>query len=89
MLVFVLGALRAIVEMLGLCLLAQGVLYLLSGPRRQHNPIYALFALLTRGPRQLLRLVVGPRPGETALGLLCFVLLFVCWIGLALLRKSL
>ena len=37
--VFLISALRAIVEMLGLCLMGQGVLYLLTGSRRQQNAI--------------------------------------------------
>lgn len=53
MLVFMIGALRAIVEMLGLCLIGQGLLYLLAGERRQQNAIYRFFELLTRPPRQL------------------------------------
>lgn len=89
MLPFLIGALRAIVEMLGLALLAQGVLYLIAGPGRQQNPVYRLFELLTRGPRRLLRMAVGPRPGEGLLGLWCFIILFFVWLGLALLRKSL
>lgn len=89
MLVFLIGALRAIVEMLGWCLLAQGVLYVIAGANRQHNPIYRLFALLTRAPRNLLRRVAGACPGEATIGLLTFLTLFVLWIGLAILRKSL
>lgn len=89
MLVFLLGALRAIVEMLGMCLLAQGALYVLSGQNRQQNPIYRLFALLTEGPRKLLRMAVGARPSNGLVSLLSFLVLFVLWIGLALLRKLL
>ena len=53
MLLFLIGALRAIVEMLGLCCLAQGFLYLLTGQKRASNPIYQLFALITQAPRRL------------------------------------
>lgn len=89
MLLFLIGALRGIVEMLGLCLIAQGLLYLLAGARREGNPIYRLFALITQAPRKLLRLLVGPRASETVVSLLAFLVLFVLWIGLAILRKSL
>lgn len=53
MLPFAIGALRAIVEMLGLCLLGMGAMALLAGAGRQGNPVYRLFELITRAPRQL------------------------------------
>mgnify|MGYP007125364095 FL=1 len=39
MLHFLISAARAIVEMLMLCLLAQGVLYLIAGSHRAKNPV--------------------------------------------------
>lgn len=89
MLLFTISALRALVEMLGLCLIAQAFLYLISGPRRESNVIYRLFALITHPPRQGLAalLPAGTRPATV--GVLCFVLLFCLWIGLAVLRRLL
>lgn len=87
MLLFVIGALRAIVEMLGLCLIAQGALYVVAGQRRAANPIYQLFSLITAPPRQLLRSLLPVGTGATTCGIICFVLLFLLWAGLALLRK--
>ncbi|WP_374418910.1 hypothetical protein [Stutzerimonas kunmingensis] len=89
MLVFVIGALRAIVEMLGLCLIGQGVLYLLAGRGRQQNAMYRFFDLLTRPPRRLTALLLPKRVSGSMVGALAFVLLFVLWIGLAWLRKFL
>jgi hypothetical protein len=63
MLLFLIGALRAIVEMLGLCCLAQGFLYLLTGQKRASNPIYQLFALITQAPRRLVAFLL---PGASA-----------------------
>jgi hypothetical protein len=83
------GALRAVIEMLGLCLLGQAVLHVLAGASRRRNGVYLLLDLLTKPPRQavgwLLRLPLENR----ATGIVCFVLLFILWIGLALLRKFL
>jgi hypothetical protein len=87
MILFVISALRALVEMLALCLLAQGVLYLLAGQRRAGNPIYRFFALLTDPPRQLVAKLLPARVGGAMVGAITFVLLFVLWIGLALARK--
>lgn len=82
-LVFCLSALRAIVEMLGLALLAQGVLALLAGNARNTNPIYQLFALITRKPRYLCgKLIPGVRRPWWE-GVLCFALLGVVWVALA------
>jgi hypothetical protein len=87
MTLFLIGALRAIVEMIGLCLLAQGGLYLLAGQKRAGNPIYQLFSLLTRPPRQLLARLLPAGASAVTVGIACFVLLFLLWIGLALIRK--
>jgi hypothetical protein len=86
---FFLSALRAIVEMLGMCLLAQGVLYLLAGEARERNPVYRFFALLSRGPRQLVACCLPGSVRPWAVSLLTFLLLFTLWLGLAILRRFL
>ena len=89
MLHFLISAARAIVEMLMLCLLAQGVLYLIAGSHRAKNPVYRFFALITRGPQQCVSRMlpvsrrVGVLPGLT------FMLMLFLWLGLAVLRKLL
>jgi len=88
-LVFAISALRAIIEMLGLCLLGQALLYLLAGKRSQQNPIYNFFALLTSGPRQLISHLCSGKISASLAGTLCFLILFIFWIALAWLRKSL
>ena len=89
MLLFVIGALRAIVEMLGLCLIGQGFLYLLAGDYRQQNPIYRFFDLLTRPPRLLTALLLPKKVSGNVVGMLAFGFLFALWIALAWLRKFL
>jgi hypothetical protein len=89
MLVFVIGALRAIIEMLGLCLIGQGVLHLLAGGGRQQNAIYRFFDLVTRRPRQITAMLLPKGSSGRLVGLFAFILLFILWIGLALLRKFL
>ena len=69
MLLFLIGALRAIVEMLGLCCLAQGFLYLLTGQKRASNPIYQLFALITQAPRRLVAFLLPAADATTTLPL--------------------
>lgn len=86
---FLIGALRAVIEMLGLALLGLAVMHVLAGSRRDTNPIYQLFALITQAPRRLVACLLPNkiRPGLS--GLFCFILLFALWIGLALLRTTL
>lgn len=90
MLLFLISALRAIVEMLGLCLIGLALMAVFAGNRRDSNPIYRLFALITRAPRRLAgSLLPGRRERPVLAGVLCFVLLFMLWIGLALWRTAL
>jgi hypothetical protein len=88
-LIFFISALRSIIELLGLCLLGQAVLYLLTGERRQQNAIYRFFALLTRGPQQLVSWIFLGKLSAALSGAICFLILFIFWIALAWLRKSL
>jgi hypothetical protein len=84
---FFIAALRSIVEMLGLSLIAQAFLFLLAGPSRNRNPIYQLFELITRAPRQLVAKCLPNNSSAKLIGVTCFFCLFVIWIGLAVLRK--
>lgn len=84
---FLVGAFRAVIEMVGLCLLGQGVLHLIGGSDPGRNPVYRLFALLTAPPRQLVRAMLPSRLPDRAIPALTFLLLFFLWIGLALVRK--
>jgi len=79
--------LRAIVEMLGLCCLAQGFLYMLAGQKRASNPIYQLFALITQAPRRLVATLLPANTSATTIGIVCFAILLSLWVGLAIMRK--
>jgi len=87
MLLFLIAACRSILEMLALCLVGQAVLALLCGSGRERNPVYRLFALITRAPRCLTtRLSFRPVDGF-ANGMICLLLLLILWVGLAWMRK--
>lgn len=87
MFLFLIGALRAIIEMLGLCLVAQGALHLLAGQRRTSSAIYQLFALITRPPRRLVAMLLPATASSKTIAIATFFLLFCLWIGLAWTRK--
>ncbi len=83
---FLISALRAVIEMLLWCLIGQAALHVLAGERRASNPIYRLFDLITTPPRRLLAFML-PSATSRTIGLVCFVVLLLLWIGLALVRK--
>jgi uncharacterized protein YggT (Ycf19 family) len=86
---FMVSALRAVVEVAGLFLLGQGVLYLLAGPGREQNAIYQFFRLATR---PLLRLVRSATPRlvvDRHVPVVAFFLLFWIWIALAFVKRLL
>ncbi len=87
MLVFALGAMRAILEMLAYSLLGQGMLYLLVGDKRNSNPVYQLFSLLTRHPRMLVEKILPSTCSALLVGAITFFILLGLWLGLALMRK--
>ncbi len=85
---FLIGAVRAIVEMLGLCLIAQAALYVLAGKGRQGNPVYRLFQLITRAPRsQVARCLPRSESRPALVGVLTFVILLILWVLLAWVRR--
>lgn len=86
MVLFLVGAIRAVIEMLGMCLLGQGILYFLAGRGRANNPIYQLFDLITRPPRRIVERILPPASGAM-IGVAYFAILLLLWIGLAFVRK--
>lgn len=84
---FLISATRAIIEMLGLCLLGQGMLYILAGQRRANNRIYQLFDLLTKAPRRVVAALLPRWSNECVIGIASFALLLLLWVGLAFVRK--
>ncbi len=84
---FLISALRAILEMLGLCLLGQGILHVLAGQQREGNRIYQLFALITQPPRRIVAAILPRRTGPAAVGTVTFIIVLILWLGLAFVRK--
>jgi hypothetical protein len=86
---FVISALRAIVEAAGLFLLAQGFLYLLAGQGRDRNVVFQLFRLLTAPVIRLVRFITPPVIVDRHVPVVAFFLLFWLWIALAYVRRLL
>lgn len=86
---FLISALRAVCEMLAWALLALAVMHVVAGQQRDKNPIYQLFALITRAPRHLTARLLPEKTPSGWVGLICFIGLFGLWMALALWRKTL
>lgn len=82
-----LAILRALVEVAGMFLLAQGVLFLLAGGKRDTNFVYQLFRVITRPVLSATRRMMPRMIAEKYIPLIAFVLLFWLWIFLAYIRQ--
>ena len=78
-----LAALRALVEVALLALLGQGLLALLAGARRDSNPIYMLFKIVTRPAIVVVRRITPRLIIDKHVPFVAFFVLFWLWIFLA------
>jgi len=81
--------LRALVEVAGYFLLGQGLLYVLAGGRRDRNPVYRLFQLLTSPVVTLTRAITPRQVIDRHVPIVGFFILLWMWIGLALVKRHL
>jgi hypothetical protein len=84
---FVVSVFRALVEVAGMFLLGQGLLYLLAGARRESNMIYQLFQIVTRPVIRVVRLITPRLIVDRHIPVVAFFLLFWLWIVLAYVRR--
>ena len=87
-LLFLVRAGRAIVELIGLCLIGQGMLHLIAGQSRHRNPIYRAFSIVTAPPRQLVAHCLPTSAPAWLIAGLLLLILFILWIGLAFVRQA-
>jgi hypothetical protein len=80
---FTLSILRALVEVAMLALLGQGIVGLLSGTRRQENPIYRIFLVVTRPAILLTRAITPGAIIDRHIPFIAFFLLVWLWVSLA------
>ena len=85
---FLIGVLRALVEVALLSLLGQGLLGLLAGSRRHTNTVYRLFVLITSPFVKVVRRIAPPQIIDRHLPVVAFFVLFWAWIGLAWLKRT-
>lgn len=83
----VLGIVRALAEVAGTFLLAQGALFLLAGQARDTNHVYQLLRILTRPLVVSARIMLPKSMADRAAPFVAFFLLFGLWILLAYARQ--
>ena len=84
---FVLGILRALVEVAMLFLLGQGLLALLAGRGRDNKPMYRLFLIITGPVVKAMRFVTPRQIIDRHIPYMAFAVLFWLWIALAWLKR--
>lgn len=85
--ILLISILRAIIEVAMLTLLGQGILAFLAGSRRQSNPIYQLFGLITRPAIRAVRFITPGVILDKHIPFVTFFLLFWLWIALAYAKR--
>jgi hypothetical protein len=71
---------KALLEVAGLALIGQGVLYLLAGARRDGNAVYQGLATVTRPVLRATRLVTPRVVLDRHLGLVAFLIIGLAWL---------
>jgi hypothetical protein len=79
---FIVSALKALVEIAAMALLAQGAVGIISGKFRQDNFVYRLLQVVTSPVHKVVRLITPAFITEGYLGLVGFFLLFWLWVAL-------
>lgn len=79
---FIVSALKALVEIAALSLLAQGIVGLLSGKAKQDNFVYRLLQVVTAPIYKTVRRITPAFVAQQHLGLVSFFVLFWVWIAL-------
>lgn len=87
--VFLVRALRVVVEVAVLALLGQGLLAVLAGQARQQNFVYQLFQVVTRPVVRAVRFITPNFILDRHIPLVSFFLLLWLWLALAFVKRFL
>ncbi|MCD6731995.1 MAG: hypothetical protein LT103_00135 [Burkholderiaceae bacterium] len=81
--------LKGLVEFVGLLLLGQALVFLMSFGRHESNPVYRLLRFLTSPVTRLVRLVAPRFVVDRHVPALAFILLFWIWVALTVAKLRL
>lgn len=79
---FIVSTLKALVEIAGMALLAQGLIGLLAGKARDNNFVYRLLKVVTAPVMKGVRFITPKFVPDAHIGLATFFLLFWMWVAL-------
>jgi len=79
---FIVSSLKAVVEIAGMALVAQGLIGVLAGKARQANFVYRFFQVVTSPIYKLARMISPRFIADAHLGLASFFILFWLWVAL-------
>ena len=72
--------LKALIEIAGVAMLGQGILYVVAGSKRNENAVYGLFKTLTSPVMKITRFITPRVVLDQHIGLVEFFLLVVLWV---------
>jgi len=78
--------LKALAEVAGIAFLGQGVLWVIAGSKRDQNPVYNLFKVLTSPVTRLTRAITPRIVLDAHIGLVAFFLVVVLWVVVTALK---
>lgn len=81
--------LKALLEIAGLALLGQGVLYVLAGGQREQNIFYRILRTITSPVVRITRFITPRFVADAHIGLAAFFLTAGLWLALVLLKAQL
>lgn len=79
---FIVSALKALLEVAGMALIGQGLIGLLAGKARQENFVYRIFQVVTSPIYKLARMISPRFIADAHLGLASFFIVFWIWVAL-------
>ena len=83
-----LDVLKAVLEVAGLALLGQGLLFLLAGRKRDRNVVYQALATVTRPVIRVTRFLTPRIVLDRHLGLVAFLLVALAWFFVLVEKQS-
>ena len=78
--------LKALTEVAGVAMIGQGVLYAITGNKRDQNWVYGIFKSITSPVMKVTRWITPRVILDRHLGLVAFFLLLVLWLGLTVMK---
>ncbi len=78
--------LKALTEVAGVAMIGQGVLYALTGAKRDQNLVYGIFKTITSPVMKATRWITPRVVLDQHLGLVAFFLLLLLWLGLTVMK---